>query len=68
VGEEGHPIGLAVNVSGPAAGAQGLTDDVKRALGESGIDPSLLTLEITESTSPWMSRRPASTPDLKAWA
>jgi EAL domain-containing protein (putative c-di-GMP-specific phosphodiesterase class I) len=47
---EGHPIGLAVNVSAQQLGRRGLTDDVKRALGESGIDPSLLTLEITEST------------------
>jgi diguanylate cyclase (GGDEF)-like protein len=46
----GHPINLAVNVSAQQLGRRGLTDDVERALEEAGLDPSLLTLEITETT------------------
>jgi diguanylate cyclase (GGDEF)-like protein len=47
---EGARIGVAVNVSAHQLGRRGLAEDVRRALAGSGIEPSLLTLEITETT------------------
>jgi diguanylate cyclase (GGDEF)-like protein len=46
---EGHAIGIAVNVSAYQLGRAGFTEDVRAALTSSGIDPSLLSLEITET-------------------
>ncbi|HEV3046049.1 MAG TPA: EAL domain-containing protein [Solirubrobacteraceae bacterium] len=46
---KGHLIGMAVNVSAHQLDEDGLVHDVRRALGESGIAPSSLTLEITET-------------------
>jgi diguanylate cyclase (GGDEF)-like protein len=46
----GHPVNLAVNVSAQQLGRRGLFEDVRRALDVSGLDPSALTLEITETT------------------
>ncbi len=47
---EGLEIGVSVNVSAHQLGRSDLVDDVRRALENSGIRPSLLTLEITETT------------------
>ena len=46
----GHPANIAVNVSAAQLGRRGLTDDVRHALAASGLSPSLLTLEVTETT------------------
>ncbi|MGH2790708.1 MAG: putative bifunctional diguanylate cyclase/phosphodiesterase [Actinomycetota bacterium] len=43
------PVGLSVNVSTRQFLHPGMVEDVAGALWDSGIDPSLLTLEITES-------------------
>ena len=45
----GLRIGVSVNVSVRQVGQHGFTADVARALQESGIEPSCLTLEITET-------------------
>jgi diguanylate cyclase (GGDEF)-like protein len=42
-------LSIAVNVSGRQLDSPGLVDDVRAALHSSGLDPSLLTLEITET-------------------
>jgi diguanylate cyclase (GGDEF)-like protein len=47
---DGFSIGISVNVSAYQLGRTGFADDVRRALHESGLDPSSLTLEITETT------------------
>jgi len=44
-----HRIGMAVNVSGRQLDDDELIEDVRRALAESGVDPTTLTLEITET-------------------
>jgi diguanylate cyclase (GGDEF)-like protein len=46
----GHRVGVAVNVSANQLNRDGFITDVRRALQQSGIDPSLLTLEIAEPT------------------
>ncbi len=46
---DGHELGVAVNVSAWQLDADDLVGDVRRALGESGLRPSALTLEITET-------------------
>jgi diguanylate cyclase (GGDEF)-like protein len=48
--EQGHPIGIAVNVSPRQLEGNGLLEDVRDALAGSGLDPGALTLEITETT------------------
>jgi diguanylate cyclase (GGDEF)-like protein len=48
--EEGHRIGMSVNVSGRQLDHDKLIDDVRRALEHSGLEPNALTLEITETT------------------
>ncbi len=45
----GHRLGMAVNVSARQLDDDGLIDDVRRALRESGLEPARLTLEITET-------------------
>jgi diguanylate cyclase (GGDEF)-like protein len=47
--EDGHPIGIAVNVSARQLDDDGLVADVERALAASGLDADALTLEITET-------------------
>jgi diguanylate cyclase (GGDEF)-like protein len=47
---DGFSIGISVNVSAYQLGRNGFAEDVRRALLESGLDPSLLTLEVTETT------------------
>jgi diguanylate cyclase (GGDEF)-like protein/PAS domain S-box-containing protein len=44
-----EPIGMSVNLSARQLEDPGLPDDVAAALERSGLEPSLLTLEITES-------------------
>jgi diguanylate cyclase (GGDEF)-like protein len=45
----GHPIGLAVNVSGRQLDRDAFVVEVEQALADSGLDPHALTLEITET-------------------
>ncbi|MBL0938595.1 MAG: EAL domain-containing protein [Gemmatimonadaceae bacterium] len=47
--ERGHPIRITVNLSGRQLQDAGVVADVRQALDESGLDPSQLVLEITES-------------------
>jgi diguanylate cyclase (GGDEF)-like protein len=46
----GRAIGMSVNVSAYQLGRKSFAEDVRRAVRESGLDPALLTLEITETT------------------
>jgi diguanylate cyclase (GGDEF)-like protein len=48
-GRDGLDIGVAVNVSAVQLETDGFIQDVSDALSESGIDPSSLTIEITET-------------------
>jgi len=48
--DEGTPVRVAVNLSAQQFRRQDLTSSVSRALSVTGLDPSLLELEITEST------------------
>ncbi len=57
---EGHDIGVAVNVSARQLDSDQLIEDVKTALRHSGLTPSALTLEITETT---LMRDAQETPD-----
>jgi diguanylate cyclase (GGDEF)-like protein len=45
----GSPLGVSVNVSARQFDSDGIVDDVKRALRASGLDPTSLTVEVTES-------------------
>jgi diguanylate cyclase (GGDEF)-like protein len=45
----GHRVGVSVKVSAHQLNRDGFTTDVQRALQQSGIEPSLLTLEIPET-------------------
>jgi diguanylate cyclase (GGDEF)-like protein len=46
---QGHPLAISVNVSGRQLDHDELIDDVQHALDTAGLDPSTLTLEITET-------------------
>ncbi|MHB8243421.1 MAG: putative bifunctional diguanylate cyclase/phosphodiesterase [Solirubrobacteraceae bacterium] len=46
----GHPISVAVNVSGRQLDTDEFIADVKGAIAKSKLDPAALTLEITETT------------------
>ncbi|HZC70362.1 MAG TPA: EAL domain-containing protein, partial [Jatrophihabitans sp.] len=48
--DAGYPISMAVNVSPRQLTGDGFVADVDTAMRESGIDPRLLVLEITEAT------------------
>jgi diguanylate cyclase (GGDEF)-like protein len=48
--EAGYPVGIAVNVSARQLDRDEIVADVQHALSESGLGPSALTLEITETT------------------
>jgi diguanylate cyclase (GGDEF)-like protein len=48
--EQGHRLGMAVNVSARQLDSDQLIEDVEHALAESGIEPPSLTLEVTETT------------------
>jgi len=45
----GHHAGIAVPVSSTQLNREGFVTDVRRALQQSGIEPSLLTLEVAET-------------------
>lgn len=45
----GRPLTIAVNLSGKHFGHPGLVEQIKTVISESGIDPSSLKLELTES-------------------
>ena len=47
---DGLQLAIAVNVSAHQLARKEFAEDVRRALESSGIDPSLLTLELTETT------------------
>ena len=47
--EAGHPIGVAVNVSARQLDTDEFVDDVERTLGETSLEPGMLTIEITET-------------------
>jgi diguanylate cyclase (GGDEF)-like protein len=47
--EHGHRIGIAVNVSARQLDRNELIDEVRDALQTSGLDPAVLTLEVTET-------------------
>jgi len=46
----GYPIAMAVNVSGRQLDTDQLIADIEDALGDSGLEPEALTIEITETT------------------
>ncbi len=46
----GHEVGVSVEVTANQLNRDGFVTDVRRALQQSGIEPSLLTLEIAETT------------------
>ncbi len=46
----GHALGMSVNVSARQLDRDELIDDVHQALESSGLDPTTLTLEVTETT------------------
>ncbi len=48
--EDGHPIGVAVNVSGRQLDTDQFISDVRDAISQSELDAAALTLEITETT------------------
>jgi diguanylate cyclase (GGDEF)-like protein len=48
--DQGHRIGMSVNVSGRQLDHDELIEDVRHALEHSRLDPNALTLEITETT------------------
>ena len=47
--EAGHPVGIAVNASARQLDDDEFVTDVERALSTSGLEPTALTLEITET-------------------
>jgi EAL domain-containing protein (putative c-di-GMP-specific phosphodiesterase class I) len=47
---DGHPIGMAVNVSARQLDGDELMADIEAALRASGLEPEALTIEITETT------------------
>jgi diguanylate cyclase (GGDEF)-like protein len=48
--DAGYPIGMAVNVSARQLDTDELVGDIEDALTASGLDPTALTIEITETT------------------
>ena len=46
---QGHELSISVNVSGRQLDHDELVDDVRSALADSGLEPSALTVEITET-------------------
>ena len=47
---DGHPVGVAVNVSARQLDTDAIVAEVHGALADSGLEPGALTLEITETT------------------
>jgi EAL domain-containing protein (putative c-di-GMP-specific phosphodiesterase class I) len=48
--QRGHQLAISVNVSARQLDSDGLLDDVRKALTDSGLEPPALTLEVTETT------------------
>jgi diguanylate cyclase (GGDEF)-like protein len=48
--EAGYPVGMAINVSARQLDTDELVSEVRDALSHSGLEPSALTLEITETS------------------
>jgi diguanylate cyclase (GGDEF)-like protein len=48
--EEGHSVGIAVNVAAAQLERDEFVDEVSQALAETGLEPQALTVEITETT------------------
>jgi diguanylate cyclase (GGDEF)-like protein len=48
--EAGYPVGIAVNVSARQLDTDEFVTDVRTALADAGLDPGVLTIEITETT------------------
>jgi diguanylate cyclase (GGDEF)-like protein len=46
---QGHRLMMSVNLAAAQLGRDRIVDDVNRALASSGFDPSMLTLELTET-------------------
>ena len=46
----GRPLGISVNVAAVQIAATGFVDTVREALDAAGVDPRLLTIELTESS------------------
>jgi diguanylate cyclase (GGDEF)-like protein len=46
----GYPIGIAINVSGRQLDTDQITVDIEEALSHSGLEPTALTIEVTETT------------------
>lgn len=46
----GYPIGIAINVSGRQLDSDQIITDIRDALSDSGLDPTALTIEVTETT------------------
>ena len=46
----GYPIGMAVNVSARQLDSDQIVGDIRAALEDSGLEPTALTIEITETT------------------
>jgi len=58
---KGHPLGISVNVSARQFERAEFVEEVREALADAGLEPSSLTLEISEAT---LMRRPATTQQL----
>jgi diguanylate cyclase (GGDEF)-like protein len=54
----GRAIGMSVNVSGRQLDDDGIVEDVRSVLADTGLDPAMLTLEVTETA---LMRDPDST-------
>jgi diguanylate cyclase (GGDEF)-like protein len=48
---DGHEVGVSMKVSAKQLNRDGFTTDVRRALQQSGLDPSLLTLNVAEAVA-----------------
>jgi diguanylate cyclase (GGDEF)-like protein len=48
--EDGHGVGVAVNVSARQLDRDDFVEDVRATLQDTGLEPGLLTIEITETT------------------
>jgi EAL domain-containing protein (putative c-di-GMP-specific phosphodiesterase class I) len=48
--KQGHRFSISVNVSGKQLARDRIVDDVRDALSSSGLDPAMLTLELTETS------------------
>ena len=49
--EELHPVPLAVNISARQCSDMGVVEAIREAIADSGLDPRMLKVELTESTA-----------------